>query len=66
MIYKTLAELIDELSVTNIKIFWLIEKVQNNKANMEDAKKVQVLNVHRSKIMNAISEHFNEEVRIKV
>lgn len=63
---KSLSELIDELSVTNIKIFFLIEKVQDGKASLEEAQKVQKLNAYRSKVMNAISEEFNQEGRIKV
>jgi hypothetical protein len=63
---KTIAELIDELSVTNIKIFMLIEKVQNGKGTVEEAEKIQLLNVHRSILMNAISQEFKQNERIKV
>lgn len=63
---KTIAELIDELSIINIKIFMLIEKVQQKKATLEEAERVQILNKQRSKLMNAISEEFNQEKRIKV
>ena len=63
---KSLAELFDELSVTNIKVFMLIEKVQNKQATLEEAEKVQSLNKYRNKLMNAISEEFKQEGRIKV
>lgn len=63
---KTISELIDELSIVNIKIFMLIEKVQQKKATLEEAEKVQILNKQRSKLMNAISEEFNQEKRIKI
>ena len=52
---KTIAELIDELSITNIKIFFMIEKIQDDKGTAKDGQKVQLLNMHRSKLMNAIS-----------
>ena len=63
---KTIAELIDELSTTNIKIFFLIEKVQDGKGTVEDGERVQSLNKYRSRLMNAISEEFKQEGRIKV
>lgn len=63
---KTLAELIDELSIINIKVFFLIEKVQNKTATLEEAEKIQTLNKQRSKIMNAISEEFKQDERIKI
>lgn len=63
---KTLAELFDELSVTNIKIFFLIEKLQDGKGSTEEAQKVQLLNKHRSDLMNAISQEFNQKERLKV
>ncbi len=63
---KTIAELIDELSIVNIKIFMLIEKVQNHTATLEEAGKVQKLNLQRSKLMNAISDEFNQEGRVKI
>ena len=63
---KTVAELFDELSVTNIKIFFLIEKIQDGKGTVEEGQKVQLLNRHRSELMNAISQEFKQEGRIKV
>lgn len=63
---KTLGTLIDELSVTNIKIFFLVDKVQRNKHTKKDAKRLQDLNLFRSKLMNAINEHFDEEQQVKV
>ena len=63
---KTIAQLIDELSITNIKIYHLVEKVQNNEHTKEDAKKLQDLNSHRSKLVNALNEEFEEEKEIKI
>ena len=63
---KSIGTLIDELSVTNIKIFFLVDKVQMNKHTKKDAKKLQDLNSYRTKIMNAINKHFDEEEHIKV
>lgn len=63
---KTIAELIDELSVINIKVFFLIEKIQNKLGTIEDGQKVQTLNKQRSEVMNAISQEFKQKERIKV
>ena len=63
---KTLGELIDQLSITNCKIFYLIDKVQRNKHTKEDAKKIQDLNSLRSQLVNYINEYFNERQDIKV
>ena len=63
---KSLAELFDELSVTNIKIYFLVDKVESEAGTVFDAKKLQKLNRYRAKLMNAISEEFKQEGRIKV
>jgi hypothetical protein len=63
---KTIGELIDGLSILNIKIFYLVEKVQQDKHTREDAKKLQDLNKQRSLFTNAINEYFNERQEIKV
>ena len=55
---KTLAELIDELCITNIKIALLIE-------NKGDYEKVQKLNSYRSQLKNAISEELGQRKEIK-
>lgn len=62
---KTIATLIDELSVTNIKIYHLVEKVQNNDHTLEEAKRIQDLNTYRSQLMNALSEEFQQVGIIK-
>ena len=66
MIYKTVAELIDELSIVNIKIFHLVDRVQQDKHTREDAKKIQDLNKRRSELTNALNEYFKESQSIKV
>lgn len=63
---KSIAHLIDELSVTNCKIFYLVDKVQQDTHTKEDAKRLQDLNIYRSKLMNAINEEFEAETIIKV
>ena len=60
---KTLAQLIDELSITNIKIFMLVDKVQRNEHTKEDAKRIQDLNMFRAELMNAIN---NDEKIVKL
>lgn len=56
---KKLSELIDELSITNNKIFYLMEVGT-------DLQKVKKLNAYRSRLKGAIDEYFNEEGEIKV
>lgn len=63
---KTIGMLIDELSITNIKVFYLVDKVQKNEHSKEDAKKLQELNSYRSQLTNAINEYFGERTDIKV
>lgn len=63
---KTLGELVDELSVTNNKIFYLVDKVQRNVHTAEEAKKIQDLNTYRVQLKNSINEFFNERIENKV
>jgi len=63
---KTFGSLVDELSVTNTKIFFLIEKVQKDEYTREDAKKIQDLNKYRSELVNALNEYFQERQNVKV
>jgi hypothetical protein len=63
---KTIGELIDELGIVNIKIFYLVDKVQEDKHTREDAKKIQDLNRTRSELRNAINDYFRESQVIKV
>jgi hypothetical protein len=62
---KTIAQLIDELSITNIKIYHLEDKVADNTHTKEDAKKIQDLNRYRNELINALNEEFNQQVNIK-
>ena len=55
---KNIGELIDELGITNNKIFYLVDKVQKNEHTKEDAKRIQDLNKYRSTLVNAINEYF--------
>ena len=63
---KTIGQLIDELGITNMKIFYLIDKVQKDEHTRGEAKKIQDLNKLRSELTNAINEHFSERKDIKV
>lgn len=63
---KSIAEIIDELSITNCKIFWLTEKVNSDAGNIEDMKKIQKLNKYRSELKNAINEELGGRNEIKV
>ena len=63
---KSMATLIDELTITNIKIFHLVDKIQKNKHSREDAKKAQDLNRYRSELCNAINYEFKHKKNIKV
>ena len=61
-----MATLIDELTVTNIKIFHLVDKIRKNKHTREDAKKAQDLNFYRSELCNVLNREFKEKENIKV
>lgn len=63
---KTIATLIDELIVTNLKIFHLVEKIQKNIHTRGDAKKAQELNRFRSELCNAINKEFKQRKNIRV
>lgn len=63
---KSIGELIDELGVTNMKIFFLVDKIRANKHTAEDAKRTEELNLHRSKLKNAINSYFGDREEIKV
>ena len=63
---KTTAQLIDELSITNIKIFMLVDKVQKNDFTKEEAKRIQDLNSYRAELMNDISVEFKDKEIIKL
>lgn len=63
---ETIGALIDKLSVVNIKIFMLVEKVQKSVHTLQDAKKIQDLNSYRSQLTNAINEEFNQRKEIKL
>lgn len=63
---KTIAELIDELSITNIKIFMLVEKMQNKTGTAEDGYKLQDANKYRSQLKNAINQYFDERQETKL
>lgn len=63
---KNIGTIVDELIITNIKIFYLVDKVQRDEHTKEDAKKIQDLNNYRSELTNAVNEFFGERKQIKV
>jgi len=63
---KTIGTIIDELTVTNIKIFYLVDKVQKNKHTRADAKKLQDLNQFRSELISALNHEFKQRKIVKV
>lgn len=63
---KTLGELIDELSIVNIKSYMLVDKVRARTATVEDQIKIDDLNIYRSQLKNAINKHFKERQEIKL
>ena len=62
----SIGELMDGLSIVNIKTFYLVDKVQNGSSNVEDQRKIQSLNKRRWEFINAINEYFNERQEIKL
>lgn len=63
---KTIATIIDELIVTNIKIFKLVDKVQKDKHTRKDAKKLQDLNSFRAELLNALNKEFKQRKIVKL
>ena len=63
---KSIATIIDELTVTNIKIFMLVGKVQKNKHTRADAKKLQDLNSFRAELLNALNTEFKQRQIVKL
>ena len=63
---KTLSALLDELTVTNIKIYHLVDKIANDEHTREDAKRAQDLNRYRSELCNALNREFKERENIKI
>ena len=63
---KNLSELIDELTICNIKIFMLVDKIRATQHTKEDAKKTEELNLYRSQLKNAINSYFDEREEVKI
>ena len=63
---KTISELIDELTIINIKIYNLVDKIQKKEGTLVDAGKIQDLNGYRSQLKNAINEEFDERQEVKI
>lgn len=58
---KSIATLIDELTVTNIKIFHLVDTIEKGEHTLDDAKKAQVLNKYRSKLCNSLNRDLKQQ-----
>lgn len=63
---KTIGEIIDELGITNMKIFFLVDKVHKDEHDRDDAKKIQDLNRYRAELVNELNKYFKEREQIKV
>lgn len=61
---KSIAQLIDELSVTNIKVFMMVERVEAKQDKPGDSQKMNKLVKYRSQLMNAINEELQGEGEI--
>lgn len=64
---KSIGNLIDELSIANIKSFYFQETVMNNDDPVkvsEAAKKAQSTNATRSKLIQAINQYFEDQSNI--
>lgn len=57
---KTTGQLIDELSIINIRIWHLIDKVIEGTATPEEAQQVQVYNSQRNEYVRAIDRRLGE------
>jgi hypothetical protein len=62
----SIGEMIDGLSVVNIKTFYLVDKVQNGSHEVKDQVKIQALNKRRWEFINGINEYFDERQEIKL
>lgn len=63
IVFKTTAELIDELSIANIKCFMAQEDIMcasNDATVAKAAKDAQKLNARRSQLIRAINERLGE------
>ena len=63
---KSIGQLIDELCVTNMKVWALVERVEAHTNTVEEGWKMNKLVAYRTKLMNAINEHFGDEAVTKV
>ena len=63
----SVGELIDKLSVVNIKIFMLVDVVQTDKNNdivAEAARKLQLLNLQRNTLINEVNQRLQQNREI--
>ena len=65
-IKKSISTLIDELTVTNLKIYHLVDKIEKNKHTRQDAKKAHDLNRYRSEICNSLNREFKQREIVKL
>lgn len=63
---KTIGELIDEIGITNQKIWALVERVEAHTNTVEEAWKLNDLVKRRSQLRSAINAYFGERSEIKV
>lgn len=62
----TIGDLIDQLSVVNIKIYVMVDEVEQHLNKVEDAWKMNALVKQRSELRNAINKKLGDRQEIKV
>jgi len=60
MVQKSIGELISELSLANMRIFYLTNKVKKNEYTSRDVRKLKILKRFRPELVKAINECFEE------
>lgn len=63
---KTIGELVDEISIVNIKIFMMVEELERHENTVEDAWKMNALVKRRAELRNAINKKVGDRIDIKV
>jgi len=61
---KSIGELIDALSVTNIKIYMLVERVERKENTVEEGQRMNALVKYRSQLTNAINAELGVDEQI--
>lgn len=57
---KTIGELIDELTVANLKIWHLVDRVRAGIASPKEAQLAQIVNDRRAQLVSAINKRLGD------